>query len=194
MKRRRGPITIANEEISILTVCRLIGMEVGDDYESGRNMKVHCPFTDVYHNSGDKAFRIYVDNNSGYCFSCATYFTPVTLAAAAWDLDKRSAAIELLERTGHAPLTVDQAWAAAISYVEPPDATLLTEALKTYCRRVDGTWTTRQFDPPVAAMFTRCLALLSQVHTDAEADQWLAGCKIVMARTLTSTPVSEAKS
>lgn len=193
--RKRSPVTIANEEVSIITACQLIGMDIGDDYATSRSMKLHCPFTDVYHSSLDRAFRVYPDSNHAYCFSCKMYFSPVSLIATAWDLDRKTAAVELLERTGYRPPTVAATWdAVTAAGYEPPDATMLTEALKTYCRRVHPHWETCQFDRHVAVTFTRCLSLLDQVRSDADADLWLTGCKTVMSRALTSTVVSEATS
>lgn len=180
--KRPGPVALANAEVSIITACRIIGMRIDADYVDSRSAKLLCPFTDVYHSSTDKSFRVYTDTNSAWCFSCKSYFSPVSLVAAAWDIPRTDAAAELLERSGYTPPSMAARWAEAVDAYEPPDALMLTEALKTYCLRTHPDWETRQYHPHIAATFSACLGLLARVRGDADADLWLTSCKSIMNR------------
>lgn len=179
-------VAVADEKVSIVTVCQMLGVELPDDVGSSRSRKVHCPFGELYHSDAgvSAAMRIYPDTNSAYCFSCAAYWTPVALAARAMDTTKRVAAMRLLDRIGHKPLDLAAAWQDARTYEPEPDKALMADALKTYCRRIDPGWPTRQFDPRVAAVLTRCLGLLDLVVTAEDVHDWLCGCKEVMRRAL----------
>jgi hypothetical protein len=187
MARRTSAVTMANEHVPIVTACQLVGMDLPDDFAYGRSMKLHCPFGELDHSDGgiEPAFRIYPETNSAYCFACRTAYTPVWLVAQAWDARPVDVAAELLDRIGFSPPSMAQAWARASRWEVPPDTSLLAEALKAYCRRVDPTWTTVQFTSAVAARLNRCLDLLDLVRTDADARQWLTGCKTAMAAVLT---------
>lgn len=182
MTRPRSVVSVANEVVPISTVCALIGMDLDPHSSYARNPKVHCPFGEIYHRDGgvEAAFRLYPDTNSAWCFACGTYFTPVWLAVQAWGGTATAVATTLLERVGHHGANAAQAWAHAATYTPTPDVTLLAEALKTYCARVDPGWDSTQFAPPTAALLSRCLALLDLVTDEAQAHQWLAGCKQVM--------------
>jgi hypothetical protein len=181
-----GVVAVANEQVAITTVLAMVGVEVGHEVGSGRSRKLHCPFGAVYHSDGgvDPAMRVYPDSNSAYCFSCAAYYSPVSLAVKALDLDPVTAATRLLERAGIKPLDLAAAWAKAQHYEPPMDMALLADALKTYCRRITPDWGSRQFDAPVAATLTRCLGLLELVHSPQDAALWLHGCKAAMRHTL----------
>lgn len=178
--------TVANENVSIVTVCQMLGVDLPDDVGSSRSRKVSCPFGELYHSDQgvSAAMRIYPDTNSVYCFSCSTYWTPVSLAAQAWDVDRRTAAERLLDHIGYRPLDLATAWRTATEFEPEPDKALMADALKTYCRRIDKQWNLRQFDAGVAATLTRCLSLLDLVRTSDDVGVWLAGCKTVMQRTL----------
>lgn len=151
-----------------------------------RSRKVRCPFGEIYHSDSgvSPAMRIYPDSNSAYCFSCAAYYTPVGLAARAMDTDRTSAALRLLDHVGYRPLGLVQQFRQAQQYEPEPDLALLADALKTYCRRIDLRWETRQFEPAVAGVLTRCLALLDLVRSGDDVEMWLACSKEVMRRTL----------
>lgn len=179
-----GSVTVANEQVSIATVCRILGVEVAD--ESRPSMKLHCPFGEIYHSDQgiDPAMRVYDESNTAYCFACSASYTPVSMYAQAMDLRWRQAATALLQRVGYRPLDPSQAWEQAQAYAPEPDRTQLAEALKTYCRRVDPRWGDRQFEEPVATVLTRCLNLLDFVCTDDDAALWLARCKAAMAATI----------
>lgn len=187
LKPKRSVVVEANESVSIATACRLIGMELPDDIEHGRAVKVHCPFGNLWHSDQgiEPTMRLYIDNNTAFCFSRCGFFTPVTLAAMAWDLTRTAAAGELLERVGYKPVTLADTWASLTACTDPPDRAVLSAALKTYCARITPGWDDMQFEPTVAGRLTRCLALLELVHTDDEARAWLAGCKEIMQRVLT---------
>lgn len=149
-------------------------------------MKVHCPFGDLYHSDQgiEAAFRIYPGSNSAFCFAGCGYFTPVGLAAMAWDRPKEEVAADLLDRVGYKPVSLAQAWAGLQVREEPPDTAMLALALRTYCERVAPGWAERQFEPGIGAVLDRCLALLPRVKTPDDAEQWLQVTKRVMCRTL----------
>lgn len=173
-------ITVANEQVSIATVCRLLGVEVAD--ESNQRAKLHCPFEQTYHSDQgiSPAMRLYEDTNSVYCFSCSASNTPVSLYAQAMDLRYRDAAQQLLERVGYKPLDLAAVWQAAQVFEPTPDRTQLAEALKTFCRRVDPCWGTSQFEDRIAVTLTRCLATLDLVRDSEDAGLWLTRCKEIM--------------
>lgn len=185
--RRTNLVEVANEKVSILTVCRLFGVDLNEDIAAGgRTRKVSCPFGEIYHSDGgiSPAMRIYPESNSAYCFSCAAYWTPVSLAAKAMDLDRSSAAIRLLDHVGYRPLGLAEQFQQAVEYAPEPDRALLADALKTYCRRIDSQWLDRQFEPGVAAQLTRCLSLLDLVKSADDVALWLDRCKVAMRRVL----------
>jgi hypothetical protein len=179
---RRSLVAVADDQVSILAACKLVGMQVSGLEDYGRSVKVRCPFGDVWHSDGgsEASMRIYTESNHAFCFSRCGYFTPVTLVAAAFDISRRAAAVELLQRAGIAAPTRAQAWARAVDCTPAPDTTALAEALKVFCSRQCTDWFTAQLDPAVADTLTRCLALLDLVGDDDGARRWLAGCKRAM--------------
>lgn len=192
LRGRRGSVVAqANELVPIEFACRLIGMHLPDGLGYRRSTKLYCPFGELSHIDGglEKAFRIYVDANSAYCFAGCGHFTPVWLVATAWGRDTRVVASELLERIGHRPPSLAQLWAQVTEPDSSPDRTLLREALQTYCQRICADWASRQFAPDVAATLTRCLALLDRVGDDATAQTWLDGVKLAMMRVLSGGSV-----
>lgn len=182
--RHRSVVDEANEHVLITAACRLIGMDVPDDLS--RSMKVHCPFGAIYHSDHgiDRTMRIYVESNHAHCFSRCGHFTPVGLVAMAWGMPRRAAAVELLHRLGRTPPTLAEAWALATTPDTQPDATMLGEALKTFCARITPRWADVQFQPSVAGRLTKCLALLDLVRTPDDARLWLTGCKQAMTTAL----------
>ena len=189
--RTRSVITVAEQVVPITVVCTLLGIVISDG--AGRPRKVRCPFGEVYHSDHGHApaMRVYVQSNSAWCFACGVYYTPVTLAAQAWDCTRRVAATRLLEHIGHRPLSSAVAWVNATRSAQTPQRAQLAQALQTYCRRIEDAWARLQFDPLVAATLSRCLALLELVDDEHDAQQWLAGCKIAMARAVTRAKVSD---
>lgn len=187
MPRKPSAATIANEKVSIVAACRLIGMDLPEDLGFyGKSLKVHCPFGAIYHSDGgvEAAFRIYPDSNSAYCFACKARFSPAWLAAQAWDQDITTAAESLLEQTGYRPLSYQETWVNLIEDEPAPDVNYLGEAFKVFCSRLTPEWRRLQFEPDVAVSLSRCLSLLDLVRTAEQAKQWLAGCKKVMEATL----------
>jgi hypothetical protein len=179
---KRSVVAEANERVSIVTVCQMLDVDVPDDLGSRSSYKIHCPFGTIYHSDHgiSPAMRIYPDSNSAYCFSCAAYYTPVSLAAKGLDIDWRTAAAQLLDRIGYRPLDLAEVWQQVKEYTPEPDRALLADALKTFCRRIDPAWSARQFDPQIAATLTRCLSILDLVSTPEEVTLWLDSCKIAM--------------
>jgi hypothetical protein len=190
--RRPNVVTVANEKVPIATVLRLFGADAPEDVETASSRKISCPFGTVYHSDGGvaAAMRVYPESNSAYCFSCGVYYTPVSLAARALDTNRQTAALHLLDHVGLRPQDPFEAFQSAASYEPTPDITLLAEALKTYCRRVDPAWPNRQFEPEVAAMLTRCLGLLELVGSAEAVLLWLERCKEAMRSVLYRQPLS----
>lgn len=178
--RRPGTIELANEKVTIGYVCRRIGLDIPDD----ARRKLPCPFGELYHSDGgiDPAMRVYSDNNTAYCFSCSSYFTPVSLAARAWGVPFREAATRLLDEVGYRPLSLPALWEQAQVFEPDVDRAHLAEALKIYCRRIDPNWGSRQFEPAVAGQLTRCLQLLDKVCNSDDVRLWLETCKEAMRR------------
>lgn len=184
---RLDVVAVANEKVPIVTVAQMLGVQLPEDVGAGRSRKVPCPFGDLYHSDGgvSAAMRVYPETNSAYCFSCSAYYTPVSLAAKAMDLDRRTAAVRLLDRIGYKPLDVAVAWQRAAAPAEPePNRALLAHALKTYCGRIDPYWSHRQLEPSVARVLSRCLGLLDLVKSADDVRLWLDRCKEAMRRVL----------
>jgi hypothetical protein len=181
----RSLITMANEQVSIVYACALAGVEVPEGV-TGRGYKTFCPFGEVWHSdqNAERAFVVYQDSNSAFCFACSTYFTPVYLVAKAWDRSLYDTAVELLDRVGYKPVSMAQAWANAATKEVVVDVTNLGLALRTYCSGVVSDWDSVQFDPVVAHTLDQCLALLARVKTEDEATQWLHTTKQVMTSAL----------
>lgn len=175
---KKSFIDEANERVSIVKVCQLIGMNISDGYGG----KLKCPFGMFNHSDGgvEASFRIYTETNSAYCFACRKYLTPVYLYAHAKDRRLKEAALDLLELIGWKPVSQSQRWADSISTEEVVDVSMLGLALRTYCARVCVEWEDFQLIPEIAEVLGRCLALLDRVHTPEEADKWLDTCKQVM--------------
>lgn len=176
--------TLANERVSILEVCRQIGLEVPDEVVLGRgSLKILCPFGDVFHPDGgsDPSFRIYSDTGTAYCFICQKYYTAVSLYAEVKGVSRNEAARSLLESVGYRPSLAD----FSLTVVEkPPDSASLGAALQLYAGRICPDWEVRQFDPEVSQALLRCLSLLPRVRTSQHVSQWLEVTKKVMRTAL----------
>lgn len=188
MPRRPSVVDLANDYVSIHFACTVVGMHLPASFDEQRSVKVSCPFEELYHSDGGaaSAMRIYPESNSAWCFSCSYYYTPVSLVARALDLSNVDAAELLLQRAGYRPPDPMDVWNDVVAQEVIPDKVLLGEALKTYCRRIDPAWSTRQYEQPYAGTLRLCLGLLDRVHSDADAREWLGGCKKVMSRILLS--------
>lgn len=176
-------VAVANEKVSIVAVCQMLGVDLPDDVAGGgRSRKVRCPFGEIYHSDAgvSPAMRIYPDTNTAYCFSCSMHYTPVSLAARAMDVDWPTAAIRLLDRIGYRPVELAEQFQQAARFTPEVNKPILADALKTYCGRIDQCWSKRQFEPRVAGVLTRCLSLLDLVKTAEDVTLWLSRCKEVM--------------
>lgn len=176
-------IDTANAAVLISFVCNKIGMQVPDlDVQSGRPFKTYCPQGDLYHDDRNqsKAFKIYPNSNSAYCFACSEYFSPVSLYAKMMDMPFPAAATALLRLINYQPPA--ELWES--SDLLPPSAAALADALQVFCSRVDPSWQVHQFDSLVAGQLNRCLALLDRVNTEDDAAAWLQSAKNFMAQEL----------
>jgi len=184
----------ADQLVSIATACQIIGVDVPNGYDTGRSLKLRCPFGEFYHRDGgvDPSFRIYPDTNSAYCFRCSAYYTPTRLLALKWDCSPTQAAAYLMEHIGAKPLTRAEAWAKAVEISQPPATAQLADALKTFCARVHPTWEVDQFEPDIATVLVTCLELLDRVSTDTDAAAWLAACKTAMQNAFTLRTSSDS--
>lgn len=184
--RGKSAITVANERASVAGVLRWLGVELPEDFSIERSLKIQCPFGATDHSDGgvSPAMRLYPDTNSAYCFSCTQYFSPVSLVAKALDVTNSVAAERILQHIGHRPADLAEQWKNAVEFEPAPDKSLMADALKTFCRRVEQNWAQRQFEPKVAAALTRCLTLLDMVRTADDVTLWLTKSKRVMQRAL----------
>lgn len=180
-----SPIALANDKVGIDAVCRSLGMYL-PDYAVLSSYKTYCPFGAMYHADGgdSKAFRLYPESNTAFCFAGCGHFTPVRLTAFALDLSDSEAAQKLLDEVGYVEETIETKWAKLLEEDRTVDTDLLAEALKTYCSRIDPYWEANQFEEPVSSILNRCFALLEGVNTQEDASKWLKATKVVMSNTL----------
>lgn len=186
MQRQKSWVDEANELIHIADVLTSLKVYVPEGIRNGGNKKVYCPFGFYHSDRGTtKAMRVYAASNTAFCFSCSKRYSPVSLAAAAWDCSWQSAAFRLLEDIGYKPKTLQERWDEAIVpvYVKP-DTDALAEALKMYCSGISKNWSELQLQDSVAVKFNKCLNLLNCVKTDEDAINWLTKCKIIMKNLL----------
>ena len=180
----RERIQLANERMSITQACRFIGMHLGDfEIASG---KTYCPFGELLHEDGgrSKAFRVYPETNSAYCFACIKAYRPVSLIATDRDIPEPAAAEVILEETGYVAPNFMAKWEALSEQTASVDRDALEEALKTYCARISPDWEMRQLDDDIASTFRKCLTASRNVASDDDARKWLKLTKQVMARAL----------
>lgn len=180
-------VTLANARVTISHALRLVGTDVPD--YMGRGAKLYCPFGHLYHSDGGmaKAFRVYPDTNSAYCFAGCGAFRPVSLIAADRGMSPEDAAEFLLDLTGYVPPDLDSRWAAATAVSVDIDRGSLAEALKVACAAMDSRWEVRQFEDDVAVRFRQCLGLLPRIQSGADAAQWLQATKQIMRKQLGET-------
>jgi hypothetical protein len=177
---------LANESANIVSVCRLIGMPM-PDFEFASSWKMYCPFGEVSHIDGGqaKAFRVYPETNTAYCFACGILYTPVRLLATAKDIEYDEAADMILEMAGVTEANSEERWAELTT---PPTETVstadLAEALKIFCARTVPNWKKRQLDADVSGLVQSCLDLLPRVRTQEDADKWLKAAKSVITKKL----------
>lgn len=176
-----GLIRKANEVVSIHTVCEALGVDFSSYY--GSRSKLYCPFGGVNHIDGgdSKAFKVYEDTNSAYCFACAQYYDPVSLYALAEDVTKESAAEALLEMSGWKEETFEEKWdRLSGGDNQGYDNSNLPEALNVYCARLDPDWVVNQLEEPFSSAIARCNAVAARVKDAAQADKWLTTSKKLM--------------
>lgn len=171
---------IANENVSIIDAMRAIGM---DTAYAGYSGKQYCPFGDLRHSDAgtSKAFRVYLETNSCFCFAGCGYYNPVMLVQDGLDLTAQQAAEMLLLRTGWSPETYESRWETLQANEGPQiDTGALADALKLFCsRRVDD-WEFAQLTGSIATTLDKCLGLLTKVTTPQEAQVWLDTTKTAM--------------
>jgi hypothetical protein len=171
--RRLSLVSEANKHVPFLTACRWAGVYSGES--RGRGCKVQC-----LHGCGP-SLRVWEDH--AWCFSCRTYFSPVSLLAEKWRLSWDDAALKALNLVGWVPATYAHLWDEAQR--EPdPDRGQLGKALVTWCEASCPDWVTRQYDHRVAAKLSQCLGLLPRVRTADDCLLWLERCKQAMSRVL----------
>jgi hypothetical protein len=143
--------------------------------------KFHCPFELTEHDDqgAEAAMRWYADSNSAYCFACQAYYRPVSLLAAAWEMDPDDAAAEALRRVRYKPATYAHLWASVSrDPAAEVDTMALAKAFKVYAFRVVPGWGELQYEDDVAEFVGRCLRLLGRaVSTPAQGELWLRRCK-----------------
>jgi hypothetical protein len=173
------PVKTANEEVSIYFVCDKAGVDYSSMY--GSNSKLYCPFGGITHIDGGatRAFRIYDETNSAYCFACSKYFTPVGLYQDLTDLPWVEAAEALLEEYGWKPETVEERW-ERVSSPNGYDNSELPNALDKYCSRIEPEWALVQLDEPYRSAFDKCVRLASAVGDSSQAIKWLDATKKYM--------------
>ena len=184
--QRTSWIDQANNNVKITDVLESIGVFVPSTILNGGNKKIHCPFG-FYHSDGGyaKAMRVYLANNTVWCFSCSKRYSPVSLASAAWDISWPAAAMRLLEDSGFKPKSLEERWADAVATEKvEPDLLALADALKMFCSGVRTDWNIVQLDDKVGTKLNQCLDLLDAVKSDEDAAKWLNVCKQVMTKTL----------
>jgi hypothetical protein len=100
------------------------------------------------------------------------------------DMTSKESAETILEKIGHKRRTAEDLWNDVQPQALPPDTSMLSKALRTYCLRIEPSWNKRQFEENVAGVLDKCLSLLDSVRSTEDSDKWLKVSKIVMARTL----------
>lgn len=177
------PVRTANERVSIYFVCDKAGVEYSSMY--GSNSKLYCPFGAITHMDGGetRAFRIYEETNSAYCFACTQVYDPVGLYCALTDLGRVEGAEALLEEYGWKPETFEEKW-DRVSATPEYDNSTLPEALEKYCTRLNDDWPIMQFDEPYRTHFRKCVNLSRSVSSTEEAMKWLDATKAYMKEVL----------
>jgi len=176
-------VALANERMSIIEACNLLGMDISDFSIS--SLKTYCPFGNVMHadEGRGKALRIYPNTNSAWCFDCQIYFTPVKMIAMDRDITEVAAANWILESTNYVAPDYLSRWEALTA----PESTKLNtddlgQTLKVFCARKIPNWEERQFEEPYASTLQKCLGLLVKVKTAEDAEKWSTVTKQAMSQ------------
>ena len=164
---------IANEQVPLLTALKWC--EVAASLRE-RRMTTDCPVC-----GQADVLRVYGDR--GYCFSERRQYRPVDLLAVHWKTDAEHAAARALNEIGYVPVGYAYLWEQAAKLPEP-NRDMLAESLRVWCSANCSNWAVVQYDPAVAGLLARCLALLAKVHTDEECSLWREKCKEAMGKVL----------
>jgi len=172
MPPRTSLARIANEQVPFAQAASWAGLRT----VSERGTRDTCPKC-----THEASFRGYPDH--GFCHSCRTYFSAVSLLATVWEMTAQDAARKALDQIGYVPLDYAGQWEHARR--EPdPDRPALARALRTWCAANIEDWERRQLDPYPANVLARCLGLLPRVRTAQDCDEWMRRCTQVMVRAL----------
>lgn len=179
----RSPVSIANEQVSLVELMNVLGHDCPVPPE-GRSVKVSCPFGFEHSDYGhEAAFRVY-SSNTGFCFAGHGFMTPVWLAAQSWDVSPEEAAKRLLAHIGWVDTSSVENARALLDPSEPEvDVDALREALRVWCTRQDD-WTVFEYHKAVNEALAQLTSLLPLVHDGADASKWLDSGKRVMARVM----------
>lgn len=170
--RQESVLAAANRMIPFTTAASWAGL---DGYSRDRGVKADCPSC-----GGSGRMRIYPDH--GWCFSERKWFTAVALLARAWRMSKEDAAMTALLRAGYVPPGHAERFRAQRENLPEPALDQLATGLRTWCEANCADWGTRQYQPDVAGLLSRCLGLLPLVRTEEDCGKWLARCKEAMGR------------
>lgn len=178
-------VDVANSRVGIVKACQIIGMDA-PDFGAG-SVKLYCPFGEMYHTDGGRtrAFKVYPNTNSAWCFACSKFYTPVMLVSQARDVSESDAAEYLLDITGYVAPDSESRWKALMEQTLDFDHAAEREALKLFCARLDPQWPSRQFEPDIAALLTKCFTPLGKVATQDDLQRWRETTRSVMTKALT---------
>lgn len=168
----------ANNKVSIIDACALLGLEVSSVPDGRSSVKYNCPFGDVFHSDGgiEKSFRIYPDDNTAHCFAEKITFRPVDLAAQKWDVSTYEAARRLLANSGGTP----KQWGDLIKpRAVDIDKNSLRKALELYARRIAPEI---EQNPQAVNILTKLYGLLPKVKSAEDAEVWLTTGKEAVRR------------
>lgn len=176
-----SPIKLARELMTIAEACVEVGM--GD---VSNLAKTYCPFGQVLHTDGgrSRAFKVYPETNTAYCFACQKVYDPVSLIATERDISYRAAAELILEMKAYVAPDYLTRWDALTKETVDVDHEALQDALKLACSRMVSDWATRQFEDRVASKLSQCLALARKVKNDEDGRKWLDMTKQAMRQAL----------
>lgn len=181
-----GLVAEIDDRVSIVSILSEIGVYVPDGIYDRPSMKLHCPFEHTEHSDfgKDPAFRVYIEENTAYCFSCKRFYTPSRLQAQLLDISIYDAAVFLAEKHKFAPAEIDSDLHPMSDSSIVVDTSSLAKALQIFCSSISTNWGTKQFEPAIASTLYRCMQLLKHVGSKEDAEDWLKGCKAAMRRVL----------
>ncbi|WNN95036.1 DNA primase [Microbacterium phage Magritte] len=176
-----SPVKLAKELMTISEACIEVGM--GD---VSNLAKTYCPFGQVFHTDGgrSRAFKVYTETNTAYCFACQKVYDPVSLIATDRDITYRAAAELILEMKAYVSPDYQTRWDALTQETVEVDTEALQDALKIACSRMVPDWATRQFEDRIATKLAQCLGLARKVKNDEDGRKWLDMTKQAMRQAL----------